>query len=143
MDVKSAFLNRVVQEEVYVEQPRGFIDVTHPEHVYRLKKALYGLKQAPRTWYERLTIFLLKNGYTRGLMKDSIFISQSKYAKNIVNKFGLESAKPKRTPLATHVKVTKDEIGKSVDVAVIFTKGLDVNQFEYLRTSLGLCVLEK
>ncbi|GAA0172065.1 hypothetical protein LIER_25964 [Lithospermum erythrorhizon] len=44
MDIKSAFLNGVVQEEVYVEQPKGFIDVTYPEHVYKLKKALYGLK---------------------------------------------------------------------------------------------------
>ncbi|GAA0164082.1 transmembrane signal receptor [Lithospermum erythrorhizon] len=65
MDVKSAFLNGIVQEEVYVEQPKGFIDGDRPDYMYRLKKALYGLKQAPRSWYDRPTIFLLKNGYTR------------------------------------------------------------------------------
>ena len=58
MDVKSVFLNEILNEKVYVEQPKGFEDPYHPNHVYRLKKALYGLKQAPRAWYERLTKFL-------------------------------------------------------------------------------------
>nr|GEV90878.1 copia protein [Tanacetum cinerariifolium]GEY12449.1 copia protein [Tanacetum cinerariifolium] len=50
MDVKSAFLNGFINEEVYVAQPSGFIDFTKPNHVYRLKKALYRLKQAPKAW---------------------------------------------------------------------------------------------
>ncbi|KAK0570630.1 hypothetical protein LWI29_004098 [Acer saccharum] len=62
MDVKSAFLNGLLHEEVFVEQPKGFVDPHHPSHVYRLKKALYGLKQAPRAWYERLTLYLVDNG---------------------------------------------------------------------------------
>ena len=61
MDVKSAFLNGPIKEEVYVEQPPGFEDSEYPNHVYRLSKALYGLKQAPRAWYECLRDFLIVN----------------------------------------------------------------------------------
>ena len=68
MDVKTAFLNGILEEEVYVKQPPGFEDVDHPDHVYFLDKALYGLKQAPRAWYDRLAKFLLKNGYRRGVI---------------------------------------------------------------------------
>jgi len=63
MDVKSAFLNGYIDEEVYVSQPQGFEDHKHPNHVFKLKKALYGLKQAPRQWYERLSSFLLSHSY--------------------------------------------------------------------------------
>jgi hypothetical protein len=57
MDVKSAFLDGPIKEEVYVEQPPGFEDSEYPNHVYKLSKALYGLKQAPRAWYECLRDF--------------------------------------------------------------------------------------
>ncbi|GJT24176.1 retrovirus-related pol polyprotein from transposon TNT 1-94 [Tanacetum coccineum] len=54
MDVKTAFLYGHLKEEVYVNQPDGFVDPYYPDKVYRLKKALYGLKQAPRAWYDEL-----------------------------------------------------------------------------------------
>nr|GFA34207.1 hypothetical protein [Tanacetum cinerariifolium] len=66
MDVKTAFLYGPLKEEVYVNQPDGFIDPYHPDKVYRLKKALYGLKQAPRTWYDELSNFLVSKGFSKG-----------------------------------------------------------------------------
>jgi hypothetical protein len=66
MDVKSAFLNGPIKEEVYVEQPPGFEDSEYPSHVYKLSKALYGLKQDPRAWYECLRDFLITNGFKIG-----------------------------------------------------------------------------
>ncbi|XP_012850949.1 PREDICTED: uncharacterized protein LOC105970659 [Erythranthe guttata] len=178
MDVKSAFLNGILKEEVYVEQPKGFQDPHHPKHVFKLNKALYGLKQAPRAWYERLTEFLSHKGYTRGSvdrtlffkkskgdiliaqiyvddivfgstsqtkieefvkqmssefemsmvgeltyflglqvkqMSDGIFITQSKYAKNLVKCFGLESAKTVRTPMGTNDKLSRQLDATAVD----------------------------
>ncbi|GJV09015.1 retrovirus-related pol polyprotein from transposon TNT 1-94 [Tanacetum coccineum] len=58
MDMKTAFLHGTLKEDVYVCQPKAFIDADHPSHVYKLKKALYGLKQAPRAWYDELSKFL-------------------------------------------------------------------------------------
>ncbi|GKC02363.1 retrovirus-related pol polyprotein from transposon TNT 1-94 [Tanacetum coccineum] len=65
MDVKTAFLNAPLKEEVYVSQPKGLIDLEFPDHVYRLKKALYCLKQAPRAWYDKLSSFLIQHGFTK------------------------------------------------------------------------------
>jgi hypothetical protein len=73
MDVKSAFLNGPVKEEVYVEQPPGFEDSEYPNHVYKLSKVLYGLKQAPRAWYECLRDFLINNGFKFGKGDPTLF----------------------------------------------------------------------
>ncbi|GJS73432.1 retrovirus-related pol polyprotein from transposon TNT 1-94 [Tanacetum coccineum] len=73
MDVKSAFLNGVINEEVYVAQPPGFIDFAKPNYVYKLKKALYGLKQAPKAWYDRLKAFLIKHNYSMGMVDNTLF----------------------------------------------------------------------
>jgi hypothetical protein len=74
MDVKSAFLNGPIKEEVYIEQPPGFEDSAYPNHVYKLSKALYGLKQAPRAWYECLRYFLITNGFKIGKADPTLFI---------------------------------------------------------------------
>ncbi|KAK6146537.1 hypothetical protein DH2020_020406 [Rehmannia glutinosa] len=80
MDVKSAFLNGIIQEEVYVKQPPGFENISRPNDVFKLNKALYGLKQAPRAWYDRLSSFLLQNGFIRGKVDTTLFVfSNSKH----------------------------------------------------------------
>jgi hypothetical protein len=73
MDVKSAFLNGPIKEEVYVEQHPGFEDSEYPNHVYKLSKSLYGLKQAPRAWYECLRDFLITNGFKVGKADPTLF----------------------------------------------------------------------
>ena len=73
MDVKSAFLNGYINEEVYVEQPPDFKDDKKPNHVYKLKKALYGLMQAPRAWYERLRDFLHSKRFIMGKVDTTLF----------------------------------------------------------------------
>jgi hypothetical protein len=73
MDVKSAFLNGPIKEEVYVEQPSGFEDDRYPDHVFKLSKVLYGLKQAPRAWYECLRDFLIANAFKVGKADPTLF----------------------------------------------------------------------
>nr|GFA20819.1 retrovirus-related Pol polyprotein from transposon TNT 1-94 [Tanacetum cinerariifolium] len=73
MDVKTAFLNGPLKEEVYVAQPDGFVDLDHLEKVYRLRKALYGLKQSPRVWYDELSKFLISKGFTKGTIDPTLF----------------------------------------------------------------------
>ena len=73
MDVKCAFLNGIIEETVYVEQPPGFVNKDLPNHCYHLNKAVYGLKQAPRAWYETLTKFLKKSKFKRGSVDPTFF----------------------------------------------------------------------
>ncbi|GJS50640.1 retrovirus-related pol polyprotein from transposon TNT 1-94 [Tanacetum coccineum] len=134
IDVKTAFLNHILQEEVYVSQPDGFVDSNNRNHVYRLKKALYGLKQAPRAWYDLLLSFLLSKGFSKGKVdptlfvrregKDillisqnprGIFLNQSKYALESLKKYGMESCDPVDTLMVEKSKLDEDTIGKSID----------------------------
>jgi hypothetical protein len=73
MDVKSTFLNSVIQEEVYVRPPLGFENLRYHDRVYKLSKALYGLKQVPRAWYARLKTFLLEYGYVMESVDKTLF----------------------------------------------------------------------
>ncbi|GJS59041.1 retrovirus-related pol polyprotein from transposon TNT 1-94 [Tanacetum coccineum] len=134
MDVKTAFLNGILREEVYVSQPDGFVDQDNPNHVYKLKKALYGLKQAPRAWYDLLSKFLLSQEFSKGTVdptlfirrqgKDillilqsprGIFINQSKYALESLKKYGMESSDPVDTPMVEKSKLDEDAQGTAVD----------------------------
>nr|GFA63050.1 retrovirus-related Pol polyprotein from transposon TNT 1-94 [Tanacetum cinerariifolium] len=116
MDVKTMFLYGPLKEEVYVNQPDGFVDPYHSDKVYRLKKALYGLKQAPRAWYDELSNFLVsKSKFKMSMMGElkfflgiqiyqsprGIFINQAKYAQEILIKHGMTSCDSVGTPMAT------------------------------------------
>ncbi|GJU83779.1 retrovirus-related pol polyprotein from transposon TNT 1-94 [Tanacetum coccineum] len=107
MDVKTAFLNGILREEVYVSQPDGFVDLEKPNHVYKLKKSLYWLKQAQRDWFDLLSSFLLSQKFSKGTIdptlfirregKDillsprGIFLNQSKDALESLKKYGMET----------------------------------------------------
>ncbi|GJW01349.1 retrovirus-related pol polyprotein from transposon TNT 1-94 [Tanacetum coccineum] len=97
MDVKTAFLNGILKEEVYVSQPEGFVSQDHLNHVFRLKKALYSLKQAPCAC-------------PRG-----IFINQSKYALEMLKKYGLDQSDDVDIPMVGQSKLDKDPNGTAVD----------------------------
>ncbi|GJZ15756.1 putative ribonuclease H-like domain-containing protein [Tanacetum coccineum] len=138
MDVKTAFLNGILREEVYVSQPDGFVDQDNPNHVYKLKKALYGLKQAPRAWYDLLSKFLLSQEFSKGTVDPTLFIrrqgkdillvqiyvddiifaciflNQSKYALESLKKYGMESSDPVDTPMVEKSKLDEDTQGKAV-----------------------------
>ena len=73
MDVKTAFLNGVVEEKVYVEQPLGFETHDRKTHVCKLKKALYRLKHAPRTWYDKMDNFLTSLGFTKSKVDSNLY----------------------------------------------------------------------
>ncbi|GJS31806.1 integrase, catalytic region, zinc finger, CCHC-type containing protein [Tanacetum coccineum] len=117
MDVKTAFLNGELNEVVYVSQPEGFVDPEHPSHVYRLKKALYGLKQAPRAWYDKLSAFLIKSGFTKGVVDPTLFTRKTgkHLLLEILKKFGFDSCTPIDTPMAERPNLDEDKGGKLID----------------------------
>ncbi|GJR95139.1 retrovirus-related pol polyprotein from transposon TNT 1-94 [Tanacetum coccineum] len=181
IDIKTAFLNGELKEEVYVSQPEGFVDQDKPSHVYKLKKALYGLKQAPRAWYDMLSSFLISQQFSKGAVDPTlftrhagndlllvqiyvddiifastntamcnefanqmttkfkmsmmgqmsfflglqisqsprgIFINQSKYASEIVKKYGLHTTDSVDTPMVEKNKLDEDLQGKQVDATL-------------------------
>jgi hypothetical protein len=73
MDAKTTFLNGEIEEEVYIEQPDGFVIHEKESHVCRLKKALYGLKQAPRAWYERIDGHMMSLGFNKSVVDPSLY----------------------------------------------------------------------
>jgi hypothetical protein len=73
MDVKTAFLNGEVEQEVYVEQPDGFVVCSKESRVCKLKKALYGFKQAPRVWYDRIDGFLQSLGFNKSTVDPNLY----------------------------------------------------------------------
>ncbi|GKE38941.1 ribonuclease H-like domain-containing protein, partial [Tanacetum coccineum] len=104
IDVKMAFLNEILKEEVYVGQPPGFVSKQYPDHVYALDKALYGLKQAPRAWYDVLSKFLIDSGFQEGSIDTTLFIKKK-----------MENYDTVPTPMVEQAKLKLDLVGKLVD----------------------------
>jgi hypothetical protein len=73
MDLKTNFLNEIIEEEVYIEKPHGFEVHGRESHVCRLKKSLYGLKQAPRAWYSRIDRYLKSMGFTKSEVDPNLY----------------------------------------------------------------------
>jgi hypothetical protein len=74
LDVRNAFLHGILKEEVYMQQPTGYVDSRHPHHVCKLQKSIYGLKQAPRVWFESFTTQLLNLGFHSASVDSSLFL---------------------------------------------------------------------
>eukprot|EP00253_Pinus_taeda_P034674 PITA_34674 len=107
MDVKAAFLNRVIEEEVCIEQPEGFEIFNSESHVCRLKRALYGLKQAPRAWYRWIDSYFTRLGFSKSEADPNLYqivvegklLIIGKYAREILEKFNMHGCKPIDTAL--------------------------------------------
>ncbi|KAK1644620.1 hypothetical protein QYE76_062425, partial [Lolium multiflorum] len=114
MDVKSAFLNGPLHEEVYVKQPPGFEDLNFPNHVYKLDKALYGLKQAPRAWFEMSMMGEMKFflGFEIKQLREGTFINQAKYLQDMLKRFKMTELKGVATPMVTKCHLALDPNGR-------------------------------
>ena len=86
MDVKFKFLNGILDEEVYIEQPERFVDLNKRDMVYKLHKTLYGLKKAPRAWYERLHNYLIHIDFQRTNDNNSLYIKEGLDKKTVITK---------------------------------------------------------
>ncbi|GJU27578.1 retrovirus-related pol polyprotein from transposon TNT 1-94 [Tanacetum coccineum] len=130
MDVKTAFLNGELREEVYVSQPEGFEDPEFPTHVYHLKKALYGLKQAPRSWYDTLSKFLLANKFSKGVVDPTLFTHKS--SKHIllvqIYVYGIIFASNDPNACETFSKEMSSKFHMSMMGQMLFFLGLQVSQ---------------
>ncbi|GKU93099.1 hypothetical protein SLEP1_g6727 [Rubroshorea leprosula] len=125
-----AFLNGFLEEDVYVQQPQGYEIEGQEQKVYKLKKALYGLKQAPQAWYERINAHFCSHGFHKSPSEptlyvrtkggdendEGIFISQEKYAKDLLKKYRLEDCNSMSTPLVSNQKFSLNDGEKKVDV---------------------------
>ncbi|GJZ17857.1 retrovirus-related pol polyprotein from transposon TNT 1-94 [Tanacetum coccineum] len=132
MDVKSAFLNGFINEEVHVAQPSGFIDFEKMDHVYKLKQALYGLKQAPKAWYDRLKAFLIKHEYKMGMV-DSIPFTKKKSSNFIIVQIYVDDiifGSTCRDTCDEFAKIMHDEFEMSMMSELNFFFGLQIKQME-------------
>nr|GEU62209.1 retrovirus-related Pol polyprotein from transposon TNT 1-94 [Tanacetum cinerariifolium] len=154
MDVKTAFLNGNLREEVYVSQLDGFVDQDNPNHMYKLKKALYGLKQALRAWYDMLSSFLISQDFSKGLVDPTLFIRRHGNDLLLVQIYVDDIIFAASTPevcdlfanLIYHFLKEKVEngvielyfINTEYQLTDLFTKALSRDKIEFLINKLGM-----
>ncbi|GJU12895.1 retrovirus-related pol polyprotein from transposon TNT 1-94 [Tanacetum coccineum] len=147
MDVKTAFLNNNLREEVYVSQPDGFVDPDNPNHVYKLKKALYGLKQAPRVWFDMLSSFLISQDFSKGSVDLTMFIRKEDkelllvqvYVDDII----FAASTPELCDLFTKIMCSKFKMSMMGKISFFLglqifqnPRGIFINQLKYALESL-------
>ncbi|GJU02572.1 retrovirus-related pol polyprotein from transposon TNT 1-94 [Tanacetum coccineum] len=138
MDVKTTFLNEPLREEVYVNQPNGFVDPHHLDKVYHLKKALYGLKQASRARYDELSNFLVSNGFSKGGDK---LVSWSSKKQDYTSMSSAEAEYLSLSACYAQVKKGIVElffVETEYQLVDLFTKALSKDRFQYLVRRLGM-----
>ncbi|GJW11582.1 ribonuclease H-like domain-containing protein [Tanacetum coccineum] len=111
LDVKNAFLHGDLAETVYMHQPPGFQDPAHPDHVCLLRRSLYDLKHAPRAWFQRISAYITRVGFSHSrFTRDSkgMFLSHRKYATEILERAHRIGCNPSRTPVDTESKLGDD-----------------------------------
>ncbi|GJR45798.1 retrovirus-related pol polyprotein from transposon TNT 1-94 [Tanacetum coccineum] len=158
MDVKTAFLNGELKEEIYVSQPEGFVDQDNSSHVYKLKKALYSLKQAPRAWYDMLSSFLISQHFSKSAFDPTLFTRQAGNDLLLIplyydNKSAIalccnnvQHSRAKHIDVRNHFIKEQEENGivelyfvqNEYQLAGIFTKPLPRERFNFLIEKLGM-----
>nr|GEV03488.1 retrovirus-related Pol polyprotein from transposon TNT 1-94 [Tanacetum cinerariifolium] len=147
IDVKTAFLNGNLREEVYVSQPDGFVDQDNPNHVYKLKKALYGLKQASRAWYDMLSSFLISQDFSKGSVDLTLFIRRNGndllLVQIYVDDISFAASTPKLCDLFANLMCSKFKMSMMGKISFFLglqifqsPKGIFINQSKYAIESL-------
>ncbi|GKE58372.1 retrovirus-related pol polyprotein from transposon TNT 1-94 [Tanacetum coccineum] len=137
MDVKTSFLNGPLKEEVYVNQPDGFVDPHHRNKVYLLKKALYGLKQAPTAWYDELSNFLVSKGFSKGCL-DTCKSTSGRIQFLGGDKLVSWSSKKQDYISMSSAEAELKRILLNYSLLELFTKALPEDRFKYLVRRLGM-----
>nr|KYP75090.1 Retrovirus-related Pol polyprotein from transposon TNT 1-94 [Cajanus cajan] len=133
LDVKSAFLNGFLQEEIYVEQPQGFVKEGEEDKVYLLKKALYGLKQAPRSWYSRIDDHLLNLGFVKSLAESTLYVKHNRANILIISLYVDDLlVTGSDTRLVEKLKKEMMEVFEMTDLGLMtFFLGMEIKQGEH------------
>ncbi|KAG8501874.1 hypothetical protein CXB51_004547 [Gossypium anomalum] len=142
LDVKSAFLNGFLEEEIYIDQPQGFVVSGKEQIVYKLKKALYGLKQAPRAWYTRIDSYLLSLGFERSISEPTLYVKKKQAETQLIVSLYVDDllvTRGDRSMLADFKAKMKDMFEMSDLGQMIYFLGMEVSEADY-RSLVG-CLL--